>query len=133
MTPPSRPRSSPAYELTRYVQVTTRQQRDAGMVGSGLPPAGGAGASMPYGSEARDNSSAYGGGGGGHGVPSPSHSQANSMASSFRNIPQVSKALWPARGGRLPWTPLIFCVRTPSRHFVERTSVASAALGVVSE
>eukprot|EP00903_Cladosiphon_okamuranus_P012923 g12066.t1 len=77
------------------VEITTRQQRDSAATGLGgdvqhqrhqhHSSAGG----MPYGSETGDNTSAYGGGGGNQGVPSPSHSQANSMASSFRNIHQV--------------------------------------------
>lgn len=76
-------------DTSRLSQVTSRQQRDSNMAGDVVHgvPAGG----VPYVSgQAVDNSSAYSGAGGGnHVVPSPSHSQANSMASSFRNIPQV--------------------------------------------
>eukprot|EP00752_Nemacystus_decipiens_P009662 g8631.t1 len=79
------------------VEVTTRQQRDSAAAGHGGDVYGHSGVGqmsaahdVPYRSEAGDNTSAYGGGGGGNqGPTSPSLSQANSMASSFRNIQQV--------------------------------------------
>ncbi|CBN73904.1 expressed unknown protein [Ectocarpus siliculosus] len=88
------------------VEVATRQQHDVDVgdgrhsnTNTGLSSRGGTGGvpmsstggggGMQYGSEAGgENNSSYGGGGG-HVVPSPSHSQANSMSSSYRNIQQL--------------------------------------------
>ncbi|CAM9824965.1 unnamed protein product, partial [Hapterophycus canaliculatus] len=70
------------------VQVTTRQQRDGPSGGAAGMSMSSGGGGRQYGSEAGENSSAYGGGGT-HGPSSPSHSQANSMTSSYRNIKHV--------------------------------------------
>lgn len=67
--------------------MTARHQRDGLSVGGMSISSGGGG--RQYGSETGDNSSAYGGGGA-HGPTSPSHSQSNSMTSSYRNIQHVS-------------------------------------------
>ncbi|CAM9111817.1 unnamed protein product [Ectocarpus sp. 4 AP-2014] len=72
----------------RHSNTNTGLSSRGGTGGVPMSSTGGGGG-MQYGSEAGgENNSSYGGGGG-HVVPSPSHSQANSMSSSYRNIQQL--------------------------------------------
>ncbi|CAB1110914.1 unnamed protein product [Ectocarpus sp. CCAP 1310/34] len=72
----------------RHSNTNTGLSSRGGTGGVPMSSTGGGGG-MQYGSEAGgENNSSYGGGGG-HVVPSPSHSQTNSMSSSYRNIQQL--------------------------------------------